>query len=270
MKRCLLATLLWLGLTLGWSAPACAGAWTLKAGEGQVISTLSFSTADQAFDARRKAADPVAFSKTEQSVFLEYGLSSRFTLVASGAVQDITYEARDGLERFSGLAPGRVGVRMSVPSPTKPWVMAVQPSLIIPSGGETVPDADLGQGGTGAELRVLAGRNLTFGGRSGFFDAQAAYEIRDGNEPRQTSLDLTLGVSVTPKLQVLAQGFAQHTTEGLFKTDRVLENDSVKIQGSLVYRYSQKSSVQIGAFTTPLGRNTVKQSGLSVGLWQRF
>lgn len=249
---------------------AHAGAWLLPQGEGQVISHFTYSASERAYDASRKVGARVDFKKSEQSVYVEYGLTRRVTVVASGAVQDISYIARDGRERYNGLAPARLGVRAALPSVSKRWILSVQPSLIIPSGGENVPDADLGRGGTGGELRVLAGRNLRVAGRPAFFDAQAAYEYRGSDAPQQASIDLTLGVDITRKVQLMGQVFSQYTTAGRFDADDVLENDSVKLQGSVVYKYGAKSAVQFGVFDTVTGRNTVRQSGVSVGLWQRF
>lgn len=248
---------------------AYAGAWTLPKGEGQLISNAVYSNAKRAFDSNRGAGAVVDFLKSEQSVYLEYGLTPRMTVVASGALQDISYIAREGRQQYSGLGTSRLGLRYGL-KPRGAWVLSVQPSLVIPAGGESVPDADLGRGGLGGELRLLAGRNIKVGARDGFVDFQTAFDYRSGDAPEQVMIDATLGVEIISKLQVLGQAFAQYTTSGTFGADQVLENDSLRLQGSVVWRYSKKSSLQLGAFQTVLGRNTVRQQGVSLGVWQRF
>ena len=266
-----------------------AGAWTLPKGEGQIISTVTRSKAANAFDANRKRGARVDFAKLDQAFYLEYGIKDNLTLVASSAVQDIQYISRDGPQAYSGLGTSRLGLRVKLPS-TGAWTYAVQPSLVIPDGGETVPDADLGRGGYGGELRVLAGRNLKIFSKAAFLDLQSAIDYRTGEAPEQVSFDATLGIKAAGELQVIGQIFGQYTTQGQFGRDVVLENDSLKLQGSIVYplgRVSKKRragddeiespkssitrrSLQFGAFQTVLGKNTVKQSGVFVGLWERF
>ena len=258
-----------IGMMVFLTPKAHAGAWTLPKGEGQIISTITHSIARRAFDEGRKSGAVVDFIKTDQGLYIEYGILDRATVVVSGALQDISFISREGPQQFSGLGTSRIGLRYGLQK-RGAWVLAMQPSLVIPAGGETVPDADLGQGGLGGELRVLAGRNLTIAKRPGFLDVQAAFDYRSGDAPEQASTDVTLGVDVTPKIQVLGQAFAQYTTQGSFGVDQVLENDSLKLQASIVYKYGKRSALQLGAFSTVIGRNTVQQKGVSIGLWQRF
>ena len=246
-----------------------AGAWSLPKGDGQIISTITYANARRAFDTDRKTGAVVDFLKTDQGVYLEYGLTGRATVVVSGALQDISYISREGPQQYSGLGTSRIGLRYGLKQ-TGRWVLAVQPSLVIPAGGETVPDADLGRGGLGGELRMLAGRNITIAKRPGFLDVQAAFDYRSGDGPEQASMDVTLGVDIAPKIQIIGQAFAQYTTQGSFGVDQVLENDSLKLQGSIVYKYGKRSALQFGAFSTVIGRNTVQQKGVSIGLWERF
>jgi len=269
-------------------AVAFAGAWTLPKGEGQIISTTTRSKAKNAFDVDRSQGARVDFAKLDQAVYIEYGVRENLTLVGSGALQDIRYISRDGLQSYSGLGTSRIGLRYKFTTQGT-WVYSIQPSFVIPDGGETVPDADLGRGGYGAEIRVLAGRNLKFFEKPAFLDLQASLDYRTGAAPEQLSFDGTLGVKVMGDVQMIGQAFAQYTTRGQFGPDVVLENDSLKLQTSIVYplrraqkdkqagdddiqpkRSVTKRSLQFGVFQTVWGRSTVKQSGVFVGLWERF
>lgn len=250
---------------------AYAGAWTLPKGDAQLISTYTYSNAERAFDGDRNAGARVDFVKSEQSLYGEYGLSDKLTLVGSSAIQDISYIARDGPQSFSGFGISRLGLRYKLPDAGQ-WVRSVQGGLVVPAGGESVPDADLGQGGLGADLRLMAGRNLTVFGRPAFFDAQAYLDYRSGDAPQQLGMDFTIGVDIHPRWQLIGQSFAHYTTSGTFERDEVLENDGLRLQGSLVYRFGKdrKQALQLGVFDTIIGRNTVRQSGLSIGVWQAF
>lgn len=272
MNRCrVLAATVTMAVTVMFAQSAHAGAWTLPKGDAHLISTYNYANAKRAFDRDRNAGAQVDFVKSEQSLYGEYGLTDKVTLVGTSAIQDISYISRDGPQSFSGFGISRLALRYKL-ADAGPWVRSVQGGIVIPAGGESVPDADLGQGGLGADLRLMAGRNLTLLGRPAFLDAQSYLDYRSGDAPQQLGVDLTLGVDIHPRWQIIGQSFAQYTTAGTFERDEVLKNDSLRVQGSLVFRFGkdQRQALQVGAFDTVTGRNTVRQSGLSIGLWQTF
>ena len=267
-----------------------AGAWTLAKGSGLIISGTSYNQSDLAYDGEGKLRTPVNFEKLDTTFYLEYGLSDTLTLVGSTALQDVSYTSSQGPQQFSGFSTSKIGARYGL-STDSPWVFALQPSLVIPGGGEAVPDGDLGLGGYGAELRVLAGRPLKFGTKPGFFNAEAAYDKRSGGAPTQVTLDATLGVSVTNDVQLIGQGFYRHTGGSVLERDAVLANESLKLQASLVVnlpklrllkrnagddserptaRQRRKTALQIGYFRSVAGRNIVREQGGVITLWNTF
>lgn len=278
----------------GLAQTSWAGAWTLPQGEGLIISGTSFNQADLAFDSEGKLSTPVDFDKIDSTFYLEYGVINRLTLVGSTALQDVSYTSSEGPQQFSGFSTSKIGLRYGL-QPRSSWVLAVQPSLVIPGGGEAVPDGDLGFGGFGAELRLLAGRSLKFGTRHGFFNAEAGYDMRSGGAPRQISADATLGMDVTEHIQIIGQGFYRHTGDSLFEGDTVLANESLKLQASLVIDLPKlrllakkqddessetpyakptdkrrRASLQIGVFQGVAGKNIVRESGVLITLWNTF
>ena len=275
-----------------------AGAWTLPKGKGLVISGTSYNSANLAYNAERKRLTPVSFNKIDSTFYLEYGLGRNLTLVGNSALQDVSYTSSQGPQNYSGFSTSKFGLRYGV-STDSPWVVAIQPSLVIPAGGETVPDGDLGLGGYGGEFRILAGRALTFAGQAGFFNAEAAYDLRSDGAPRQITTDLTLGFDLTEKMTFIGQGFYRHTNDSMFEGDTVLANESLKLQASLVFdlpKFSifksiksgsptdldeedevemptlpkRKTSLQIGVFQTVAGKNIVREQGGLITLWNEF
>ena len=270
---------------------AFAGAWTQEKGKGLIISGSSINRADLAFDSESKLRTPVDFEKLDSTFYLEYGVSDKLTLVGNTALQDVSYTSSEGPQLYSGFATSKLGLRYGFDSGS-PWVFAVQPSLVIPAGGEAVPDGDLGIGGFGAEIRLLAGRALTVGNRPGFFNAEAAFDQRSDGAPRQITADMTLGIQWAKHVQIIGQGFYRHTNDARFEGDAILANESLKLQASVVVdlpklrRKKKKAgddeaqeipvnparttSLQIGVFQTVAGRNIVREQGVMMTLWNKF
>ena len=274
-----------------------AGVWTLPKGEGLIISGTSYNSANFAYDSERNLTTPVNFNKIDSTFYLEYGLGRNLTIVGNSALQDVSYTSSQGPQNYSGFSTSKIGLRYGV-STDSPWLFAVQPSLVIPAGGEAVPDGDLGFGGYGGELRVLAGRSLEIAGRPSFLNAEAAYDFRSDGAPRQITTDLTLGIDVTDKMKVIGQGFYRHTNDSLFEGDTVLANESLKLQASLVFKVpkfslfkrkkdsatplddegniemppfpKKKTSIQIGVFQTVAGKNIVREQGGIITFWNQF
>lgn len=279
------------GLLIGSSAQICsAGAWTQPKGKGLIISGTSFNQANLAYDGDGKLTTPVDFQKRDSPFYLEYGVTDRWTLVGNTALQDVSYTSSQGPQQYSGFATSKIGLRYGI-KPGSSWVFSIQPSLVIPAGGEAVPDGDLGIGGFGGEVRMLTGRPLKFGTRPGFFNAEAAYDLRSGGAPRQISADLTVGIGVTKNIQFIGQGFYRHTNDSLFEGDTILANESLKLQASLVFdlpklqllpkkagddepekpvRPKRQTSLQIGVFQGVAGRNIVREQGGMITFWNKF
>jgi hypothetical protein len=254
---------------MGLAEQAFAGAWTLDRGRTLLISGGIYNSADRAFDGNGQASQSVTFQKVEQRIYLEHGLGSGLTAVVQGALQEVDYTASQGEERFSGFASSKIGLRAGL-KPRGNWVLAVQPSLVVPAGGEGIPDGDLGRGGYGIELRALAGRAWRAGNMPGFVDAQLAYERRLKDAPQQIFADLTLGIRPRKNLQIIGQGFYHRTGNFRNRLDPVLQNQSLKLQASLIYDFGPKTSLQIGAFRNVAGRNIVREQGGLLMLWARY
>jgi len=91
--------------------PAGAGAWNQRAGEGQVISTSSWSHAGQIFDDDYNAVPLRGFTKTETRLYIEQGITDWLTVVGNGGLQSLNF--RDDASRFDfeGLDDIEIGMQ---------------------------------------------------------------------------------------------------------------------------------------------------------------
>ena len=122
--------------------------------------------------------------------------------------------------------------------------------------------------GSQVELRLLYGTNFKLFGHDGFVDLQAAERWIKHPRPNEVALDATLGLWVRPgtlamfKSYNIVSGGGGEAPYGFYRMH--------KLEFSVVQRLSDRWSVQIGAFTSPLGQNIVKEQGVLSALWYRF
>ncbi len=248
------------------SGLAHAGAWPSPVGEGQIISTTLFNNASQGYDDNGNITQEVRFSKSEASVYLEHGLTAATTLVLQSSFQDIEFRAGVDDIAFSGVGESYLGLRRLFWHDAK-TVLSVQGGLIFAGAGEAISDADLGIGSTHLEARVLLGRSFNLAKRDGFVDLQMARRFRPENYPDEWRVDVTAGWRPLNNAQVLLQGFYT-ASEAEFEIAR--RNTRLKLQSSLVYDRSAKTSYQIGIYQTVVGRNIVKEKAFFVAIWSRY
>lgn len=221
------------------------------------------SSADDLIDRNGSRQAGLYFSKYETSLYAEYGIRERLTLVLQLAGQQVSQDNNGITDTASGLAASRLGLQVQLLDAGR-WVMAGQISGIVPGGGENVADRPLGDGANGVEMRALLGRSL---GRAGFVDIQLGQAWRSENYPSETRLDATLGWRLSERYSVMAQSFL---TRG--GADRRRNNQSFtqhKVQLNLGRRFAS-GELMLGAFTTVYGRNSIAESGVVLSWWRRF
>lgn len=251
------------------SSPAHAGAWPVPVGQGQIITTTVTDSASRGFDDKWALNQDIEFSKFETQFFWEHGLTENITFTGSTTYQDVDFVSRTGNESVQGFGTSGLGGRYSFYKKDGS-VAALQFTYVIAGKGENIADADLGRGGNGIDIRLLAGRNFKFLKRDGFIDVQAAHIIRRSNAPSTNKADLTTGLDISNNRQILAQIFYNRTGEKVIGNDRILVNESIKLQGSAVFKRSEKTSLQFGVFQTIAGRNIVQEKGVFAAVWQRY
>jgi len=245
---------------------AWAGAWTQQQGKGLVIATLAHSVADSGFGDAGQGAPVADFRKTELRAYLEYGVTDWATFVAQPEWRDKKTGSGQG-EAVRGLGRIDAGFRLRLWSDDS-RVVSVQATGRMPGASDDLAPANGGDTDWEADARVLYGRGFSLFGRHAFTDMQVGYRVRFGAPADELRLDVTAGIDVTPKVLALAQSFnsvSVGSAEAPFLPTR-----EHKVSASLVYRYDDAWSFQIGGLATIAGRNALRERGAILGLWRSF
>ncbi len=247
--------------------PAFAGAWPMEAGKGQSISTMTWQGSTRGFDRRGEASVDLSFQKFENAVFLEYGLTENWTVVARPALQNVRLRVGDVVDEANGFGATEFSVRRVLPGWEK-WVLSAQTGVFMPGEVENGFNKPLGQNGLDWEIRALAGRSLEFAGRPGFVDIQAAFRERSHGAGNEVRLDMTLGSMAMSRVQLHFQSFI---VIGLPSSRPGIHTvDSFKTQLSGVWFFKESQGLQLSLSRTLSGRNIVRDTGMTIGFWQRF
>ena len=249
-------------------AGARAGAWTLEAGTGQAIVAGLYSLADKAFDAHRDLSAPVDFEKATGSIFAEYGLTDRLTLIGAGEF---------GVDRNGGGFSDPAIFELLIGGRLRLWqagsfVVSAQLSALVDDETDALQRRIVGWDTPAVEARVLAGSGFALGAWPAFVGLEAGYRYRTSlgggiRQPDELRLDATFGLRPFERVQLLFQDFSTISVRGPQDIDRY---DHHKLQGSVVYDLSATWSVQTGGFVTVSGRSALQERGLIAAAWYRF
>ncbi len=256
--RCITALALFIATT-----PAWAGAWTLPQGQGQAIETLY---GWGGFGAPYGGSASPRETKFGAQTYVEYGLTEGLTAVGeiSGESYGLSSPTKD---RYFGFDYSGGGLRAKLWADDA-WAFSLEASAYASGAHAADRPAQAGNTGPAADVRAQAGHNLSLFGAPAFLDAQAGYRLRTEGPPSEWHGDLTLGVSVTPRVQILAQAFNTVSTGAGAPGFSAWEAHIGEI--SLVYALDSRWSVQIGGFGTLFRRNTNSEYGALVAIWRRF
>jgi hypothetical protein len=251
-----------LAAALGPSA-AVAGAWTLPQGQGQVIETLYGWAGSGAPYGGSAAPNETKFGS---QTYVEYGLTNGLTAI--GNVGVIRYGlSAPTKDSYFGFDYSGAGLRAKLWSDDA-WVFSLEASGYVSGARDAAKPAQAGDTGPQADARALLGHNLTLFGAPAFVDAEAGFRFRTDGPADEWRADLTLGVTWTPKAQILAQAFNTISNGAGAPGFSAWENHIGQL--SVVYALNDKWSVQIGGFGTLYRRNTNSEYGALVAVWRRF
>jgi hypothetical protein len=233
-----------------------AGAWPMPAGETQVIATFDTDAARTAFDPAGQLKPTPPQARFAASLFAERGLTADLTLVvALGADQNRTL-----FDHRSGIYPA-IALRERV------WSDAAN-VVSLSLGAAELPTGDAGGRSmrSAGEVRLFWGRSFTWRGRHVFSDVQAA--LRQGDDHwRETDLDATLGIDLTPRYSLYLQSFSGWTHWD--HRPAAADSQWSASQVSLLRRFGAWR-IQVGARATLAGRETLNERGVFTALWRRF
>jgi hypothetical protein len=214
-----------------------------------------------------------SFRQFQLNPYLEYGLTSRTTLVVNALVPFLKFSNQYGSESSAGLGDVEVGLRRRLNSSESPMPVSFQFTLMFPAyPADREPPP--GNHQVDAESRLMIGRGTKLGGHTAFWSLGGAYRYRTGAPADQIRSDATLGVDLTHRFMVMTQFFG---ITGLRNGQpfQIGENpnaqsdfDLYKGQVSLVTRVGPHTRIQLGWNDTLAGRNTGR--GQTYLMWQDF
>lgn len=249
-------------------SPVLAGAWTLPEGTGQVLATVTASTATSVLNGSSGLSSTPRYSKTEVDALIEYGLTDRLTAIIDPGLQYVDIAAPTAANRM-GLGYTAFGARYQIWQ-TEGWVFSGQATLRLPGTDDTPNHAAIGYTDVEGDFRALVGHNFRIGDMPAFSDVEVAERARSAGAPSEFRVDGTLGVVVVPQWLLLAQSFNVISEGSGTNTIFGGSYEYYKAQLSLVYEVTPDWSVQGGGFTTYAGRNALQENGLIFGVWHKF
>jgi hypothetical protein len=254
---------------------AQAAAWPRPQGTGQVFFNFSGYQAGGTFDAqghRKNFLYDGGFRKIEFNPYIEYGLSSRVTLVGSFFVNSLKFSDQYNTFQSSGSGDSEVGLRMRLNRAEGGIAWSVQGSVKVPTFDRDRRPAP-GNHQTDYEGRILAGRSFLM---RYFWNVEAGYRVRTSYPADQIRLDGTVGATWGRRWMGLAQVFGI-TSVGRAGTLPALNNPNIapkfdlyKTQLSVVYRLNQKTRVQVGWTGDVYGRQVGAGNAVLLSLWREF
>lgn len=257
-----------LGLCLLASSQAHAGAWNQRAGEGQVISTSSWSNAGQIFNEDYDAVPLRGFTKSETRLYIEQGVTDWLTLVGNGGFQTLNFRDGDSRFDFEGLDDIELGLQSKLHS-REGFASAIRASYIIDSKLDNRA-VDVLRGGDQFELRGLVGQSQETLIGDFFYDAQIAARTESFDRLDGIQAALTLGYKPTHRWLIMSQTYLNVSEDDLVDGFKVSEQTQLTSNVSIARQYKPGRYVQFGAGQTFLGQNIVKERSLFIGIWTEY
>jgi hypothetical protein len=248
-------------LTLfGLPADAFAGAWTQEPGKGQVITTITLSRADDAYDSSGARTSPRHFRKKELKSLVEYGLLKGVTLVLAPSAEMVSDDASGTTVKTRGLASTDLALRLRLFTRGN-QVISVEPHVLFPGTIANETNALLSSGKTEFELRALYGMSGQALNKPYFINAEAAYRFRSSVFADEWRADLSIGISPLQRWQIIAKTSSIVSTE-VFSLH--------KAGASIVYALSKRISLEAGMMRAIAGQDVVRENAYVAGVWVRF
>lgn len=254
-------------LSFALSAAAGASPWTRADNELLIISRTDYFKADLQPVNTPDGFVNSQFQRIESNTYAEFGLTND-VMVGAKAVYGATWLTRgadtetatgfsevEGFGQYQFLRSGRDAgsVRIAAALPSN-FSSGVRPAL----------QAD----GVDIDISALYGRNLYNSDFKVFSSIEGGFRKRTGEAADHIRLQSTLGIEPGAQWLFLLETFA---TVSLRNEDLGgADFDVVRIQPSILWRFSNRWGLQAGAAEEIAGRNIALGRTFFIGLWSRF
>lgn len=254
---CLIAV----AMLAGFPGTADAGAWTKRKHEGLFISGLGFHWLNA--QSQPGATDS---TKLEASLYLEYGLTDRVTLVARGGYQEI-HQAEVGstepARKLTGFGGLEVGARIGVLDRER-WAGALQILAGIPGSGENWINEAFGARGGDLDIKAQLGRSL---GDSAFVEVGSGIRLRGEEAANELRFNATAGCDFVWNTSVMVQTYSVWALDGN-RTQPAYSGH--RVQASLLVPIWQQNTLQISTLRTVARQDMSEETAVLVSIWRDF
>jgi len=253
---------------------ALAGAWTLPVGKSQAIVTLSGYRSTRLHDNNGDSRAQPTYEQLEQNIYVQHGLRDWLTLGGSLYLDAVRQE------QPAGGSDGNMGVADSEwfavarVHQQGAWVASLRPFVRLPRLLTAEDTPAIGSSHVDLGLEILNGWGFDAWGQHHYIDTALGYRYRDGSARDQLTFQATAGLRVLPRVTLLPQLFLTYRT-GNFSTPSFTQSprddyNLIKLQGSALYHWDERTAFQFGVFDHVDGRNTGTGSGVILGVWRNF
>ena len=277
-----------LGLLLFWPGAALAGAWAREAGETYLKGSLTYLESAESFDGTGDAMPILGegaayadgrYTEAGTSLYVEFGLSRRLTLIGSGTLKSARTEGQatasgtDLSETTTGAGDLWLGARW--PLLTRRIVASIQPEVKIPLSNPANRPLYSPSLGSGA---VDAGAMLQLGGSiprlRAYWTGGAGFRVRGGIDPNETRWDLEAGADLGPRFQLRVRydgvDSKQETLPPGVTMDPIRSanaggQDYQRLQPTVAFRINPTVEASLGVRRTLAGKNTLRDTQWELG-----
>ena len=246
------------------AAPAQAGPWTMKDGEGRLITSVIYSHSAKSFDSSGNSAEAPDYDQLMAFLMTEYGVTDDFTVIANPGVKWVGIE---GEEDDFGLDSIELGGRYRLFHDDR-LVISAQVSGFVPGTLRNEPVPQISGNRPQFDARLQVGYGFNLGKLSGFTSVEGGYRVRLGAPPDEFRGDATLGIHASDRLMLIGNLF-NTWSNGSGKSGIPSYRYSNLYAGG-VYKVSPRFSLQLGGLATVSGRNALRERGVYSGFWLSF
>ncbi len=243
---------------------AFAGAWTLPAGDTQIISGAILSSAAESFDDSGGTV-PTYYRKLLLQSYDEHGLTDNLTLILAPEYAIATEGGPDRPTIHADDFALKGGVRYLLTDLF--GVLSAQASYKTAGAFDMSVSANR-DSGSETELRLLYGLNFKLFHKDAYFDAEIAHRWISGARPNEVPIDLTLGLHWSEKFTFMLQNFnivASGNGEPPYRYYR-----SHKVELAILQRLWKGVYLESGAYFSPTGQNALVERGADASIWVYF
>lgn len=256
-------------VALTFHSAAHAGAWLQPEGKGQYITQVTYYSNDEFFDTNSQRIDQPRFSKYEIQPYLEYGLTKRVTIGATGFVQHVSQSG----ESNNGLADPEFFARTELWG-TETKHLSIQPLVKFSSYFESEGPPRGGSRSTDFELSLLYGQNLHILDARDYLDVRAGYRLRANQLNDQYRADAALGLNLTDKwllVPAMRATVSSHIDEStVFAENGEQDYNLLKVELGAHYRLAPDKLLGLNAFNHVYGTQIGNGMGLTLSYLQGF